>query len=85
MADTAGPSSGDVQPQQLQPVEGQQEVPSSSSGIVPILQNLVATVNLGQKLTLQTIASKARNTEYNPKVNTVCARLSPRVQARSCD
>ena len=38
------------------------------SGIVPQLQNLVATVNLGCKLTLQTIASKARNAEYNPRV-----------------
>ena len=77
MADTAGPSEPPVK--QLQPVEGQQELPANSSGIVPILQNLVATVNLGQKLTLQTIASKARNTEYNPKVTTPCARLTPRV------
>ena len=60
-------------------MEGQQELPANTSGIVPILQNLVATVNLGQKLTLQTIASKARNTEYNPKVKAPCARLTPRV------
>ncbi|KAK9810677.1 hypothetical protein WJX73_009549 [Symbiochloris irregularis] len=37
------------------------------SGIIPTLQNLVATVNLDCKLTLQTIAAKARNAEYNPR------------------
>ena len=40
-----------------------------SSGIVPTLQNLVATVNLDCKLELQTIAAKARNAEYNPKAS----------------
>ena len=71
MNDAAGPS--EPQPEQAQTAAGQQELPANTSGIVPILQNLVATVNLGQKLTLQTIASKARNTEYNPKVKR-CAR-----------
>uniref|UniRef100_A0A3P9NZE5 TATA box binding protein n=1 Tax=Poecilia reticulata TaxID=8081 RepID=A0A3P9NZE5_POERE len=42
---------------------------SESSGIVPTLQNIVSTVNLGCKLDLKTIALRARNAEYNPKVN----------------
>ncbi|CAL6424591.1 unnamed protein product [Bathycoccus prasinos] len=37
------------------------------SGIVPTLQNIVATVNLDCKLDLKTIAFHARNVEYNPK------------------
>jgi len=37
------------------------------SGIVPKLQNCVATVNLGCKLDLPRIANEARNVEYNPK------------------
>ncbi|CAG8750537.1 12087_t:CDS:2, partial [Cetraspora pellucida] len=37
------------------------------AGIVPMLQNIVATVNLGCKLDLKTIALHARNAEYNPK------------------
>jgi len=37
------------------------------SGIVPVLQNIVATVNLDCKLDLKTIALHARNAEYNPK------------------
>ncbi|KAF2418494.1 TATA binding protein [Tothia fuscella] len=36
------------------------------SGIVPTLQNLVATVNLNCRLDLKTIALHARNAEYNP-------------------
>ncbi|KAK9463614.1 transcription factor TFIID-domain-containing protein [Lipomyces oligophaga] len=40
---------------------------SSVSGIVPTLQNIVATVNLECKLDLKTIALHARNAEYNPK------------------
>jgi transcription initiation factor TFIID TATA-box-binding protein len=39
-----------------------------SSGIVPTLQNIVATVNLDCRLDLKTIALHARNAEYNPKV-----------------
>lgn len=38
------------------------------SGIVPVLQNIVATVNLGCRLDLKEIALHARNAEYNPKV-----------------
>lgn len=41
----------------------------SSSGIVPTLQNIVATVNLDCRLDLKTIALHARNAEYNPKVS----------------
>ncbi|KAL8670494.1 MAG: hypothetical protein Q9168_004976 [Polycauliona sp. 1 TL-2023] len=37
------------------------------SGIVPTLQNIVATVNLDCRLDLKTIALHARNAEYNPK------------------
>ncbi|XP_026134288.1 TATA-box-binding protein-like [Carassius auratus] len=40
---------------------------SESSGILPQLQNIVSTVNLGCKLDLKTIALRARNAEYNPK------------------
>ena len=39
-----------------------------ASGIIPQLQNMVATVNLGCKLDLKQIALHARNSEYNPKV-----------------
>ncbi|XP_006780563.1 TATA-box-binding protein [Neolamprologus brichardi] len=42
---------------------------SETSGIVPQLQNIVSTVNLGCKLDLKTIALRARNAEYNPKVS----------------
>ena len=37
------------------------------SGIVPVIQNIVATVNLECRLDLKTIALHARNAEYNPK------------------
>ena len=40
---------------------------ASASGIVPTLQNIVATVNLSARLDLKTIALHARNAEYNPK------------------
>ncbi|CAG8467072.1 9749_t:CDS:2 [Ambispora leptoticha] len=41
--------------------------PQNVAGIVPTLQNIVATVNLECKLDLKTIALHARNAEYNPK------------------
>ncbi len=41
------------------------------SGIVPKLQNMVATANLSCKLDLKQIALHARNAEYNPKVRLV--------------
>ena len=37
------------------------------SGIIPMLQNVVATVNLRCKLELKEIALHARNAEFNPK------------------
>jgi len=37
------------------------------SGIIPTLQNIVSTVNMGTTLDLKTIALRARNAEYNPK------------------
>ena len=40
---------------------------SMDPGIVPQLQNIVSTVNLGCKLDLKKIALHARNAEYNPK------------------
>ncbi|KAF2178810.1 putative RNA polymerase I and III transcription factor complex component Tbp [Zopfia rhizophila CBS 207.26] len=40
---------------------------NSASGIIPTLQNIVATVNLSARLDLKTIALHARNAEYNPK------------------
>jgi len=45
---------------------GQQQT-QGVSGIVPTLQNIVATVNLDCRLDLKTIALHARNAEYNPK------------------
>ncbi|CAH2251083.1 TATA-box-binding [Pelobates cultripes] len=56
---------------------------SESSGIVPQLQNIVSTVNLGCKLDLKTIALRARNAEYNPKsYKTNTARVCDQVDAR---
>merc|ERR1711973_631638 len=40
---------------------------ATSSEIVPQLQNIVSTVNMGVKLDLKKIAMHARNAEYNPK------------------
>jgi transcription initiation factor TFIID TATA-box-binding protein len=37
------------------------------SGIVPVLQNIVSTVNLGCTLDLRKIALGARNAEFNPR------------------
>jgi hypothetical protein len=42
------------------------------SGIVPQLQNVVSTVNLGCQLDLASIAQRARNAEYNPKRFAAC-------------
>lgn len=39
----------------------------ATTGIIPVLQNIVATVNLDVRLDLKTIALHARNAEYNPK------------------
>ena len=43
-------------------------VPRSAHGLVPQLQNTVATVNLDTRLDLKSIALHSRNSEYNPKV-----------------
>ncbi|OMO98312.1 TATA-box binding protein [Corchorus olitorius] len=40
---------------------------NSNDQPIPILQNVVSTVNLGCALDLKTIALKAGNAEYNPK------------------
>lgn len=51
------------------------------SGIVPQLQNVVATVNLGVALDLKAIALHARNAEYNPKVCAECSNLQAYITA----
>jgi len=52
----------------MAPLPDQQvDVDMHSSGLLPTLQNVVSTVNLGCKLDLKTIALQARNSEYNPK------------------
>jgi transcription initiation factor TFIID TATA-box-binding protein len=43
--------------------------PAPHHGIVPTLQNIVATTSLEVRLDLKTIALHARNAEYNPKVD----------------
>ncbi|KAJ3037219.1 TATA-box-binding protein [Rhizophlyctis rosea] len=56
----SGPSNPSAQTQNA-------EGSTNPSGITPVLQNIVATVNLDCKLDLKTIALHARNAEYNPK------------------
>lgn len=73
---TAGPSS--LSPPAVAPVAAATPAPltleqqhiTAVDGIVPTLQNIVATVNLDCRLDLKTIALHARNAEYNPKVST---------------
>ncbi|GAQ79888.1 TATA-box binding protein 1/2 [Klebsormidium nitens] len=50
-------------------LEGNEEVDAEKhpSGIIPTLQNIVATANMGCQLDLKAIAMQARNAEYNPK------------------
>ncbi|KAK3256757.1 hypothetical protein CYMTET_34123 [Cymbomonas tetramitiformis] len=69
---TAGEASGSALPLPVVPaqdahVDNQVDRAIHPSGIVPTLQNIVSTVNLGCKLDLKSIALKARNAEYNPK------------------
>lgn len=60
--DGAGPSSG------ANASAGARIDPSRvTHGIEPVIQNVVATTNLGVQLDLKTIALRARNAEYNPK------------------
>lgn len=40
---------------------------SNSNGIRPVIQNVVATMNVNVPLELKDIAMRARNAEYNPK------------------
>lgn len=76
-ADGAGPSN-----RALVAVEGGEiDLRVHPSGIVPQLQNVVATVDLGCKLDLKEIALQARNAEYNPKV---CAPVAPAVVLAAC-
>lgn len=65
------PQAGEPGPSNAIVARGAEETVDRSvhpSGIVPTLQNVVATVNLGCKLDLKQIALHARNAEYNPKV-----------------
>uniref|UniRef100_A0A4W5M2L6 TATA box binding protein like 2 n=1 Tax=Hucho hucho TaxID=62062 RepID=A0A4W5M2L6_9TELE len=56
---------------------------AESSGIIPMLQNIVSTVNMACPLDLKSIALQARNAEYNPKrFDAVIMRiLDPRTTA----
>ncbi|THH31548.1 hypothetical protein EUX98_g2643 [Antrodiella citrinella] len=61
---TPGPSAVPATPA---PLTLEQQHITAVEGIVPTLQNIVATVNLDCRLDLKTIALHARNAEYNPK------------------
>ncbi|TFK43014.1 transcription factor TFIID-domain-containing protein [Crucibulum laeve] len=66
----AGPSSPPAAtpvPSTPAPLTLEQQHITAVEGIVPTLQNIVATVNLDCRLDLKTIALHARNAEYNPK------------------
>jgi transcription initiation factor TFIID TATA-box-binding protein len=65
----AGPSSPPATqvPSTPVPLTLEQQHITAVEGIVPTLQNIVATVNLDCRLDLKTIALHARNAEYNPK------------------
>ena len=65
---TPGPT---VVPATPAPLTLEQQHITAVEGIVPTLQNIVATVNLDCRLDLKTIALHARNAEYNPKVCTI--------------
>ncbi|KAJ3363665.1 TATA-box-binding protein [Allomyces javanicus] len=65
MADQNAPAVADAEPATAAEDDVDREI--HPSGIVPVLQNIVATVNLDVKLDLKNIALHARNAEYNPK------------------
>lgn len=69
---TAGPSSPPTTqvPSTPVPLTLEQQHITAVGGIVPTLQNIVATVNLDYRLDLKTIALLARNAKYNLKVGT---------------
>jgi transcription initiation factor TFIID TATA-box-binding protein len=72
-ATIAGPSTSSAPtptPSTPAPLTLEQQHITAVEGIVPTLQNIVATVNLDCRLDLKTIALHARNAEYNPKVCT---------------
>ncbi|KAM7431061.1 hypothetical protein ABFA07_018324 [Porites harrisoni] len=54
-------------PSPMPPLTPMTPMTAEQAGIVPQLQNIVSTVNLGCKLDLKKIALHARNAEYNPK------------------
>ncbi|KAG2115530.1 TBP-domain-containing protein [Suillus clintonianus] len=68
-AAVAGPSTppANAVPATPAPLTLEQQHITAVEGIVPTLQNIVATVNLDCRLDLKTIALHARNAEYNPK------------------
>ena len=69
----AGPSTPPTSvPATPVPLTLEQQHITAVEGIVPTLQNIVATVNLDCRLDLKTIALHARNAEYNPKVGILC-------------
>jgi len=61
------------------PLAHEQQHIAGVEGIVPTVQNIVASVNLDCRLDLKTIALHARNAEYNPKVGSTFATLRARV------
>jgi len=63
------PADGSPSPTKIteQPAHPGSALITTVSGIVPTLQNIVATVSLECRLDLKTIALHARNAEYNPK------------------
>ncbi|KAG7086542.1 hypothetical protein E1B28_002493 [Marasmius oreades] len=63
----AGPSTPTASAATPKPLTLEQQHITAVEGIVPTLQNIVATVNLDCRLDLKTIALHARNAEYNPK------------------
>jgi transcription initiation factor TFIID TATA-box-binding protein len=64
---SAGTTTQTVVPATPAPLTLEQQHITAVEGIVPTLQNIVATVNLDCRLDLKTIALHARNAEYNPK------------------
>lgn len=64
-----GPSSmpSSMYPSSASPMSPGSVLTPESIGIIPQLQNIVSTVNLGCRLDLKRIALRARNAEYNPK------------------
>ena len=66
-APVANPAPYNPMPPNLTKLTAVTPQPGIEPGLVPQLQNIVATVNLGCKLDLKKIALTAKNAEYNPK------------------